>query len=228
MEHNSVIDSNIFEINVWHDKLHFFTLLTPSTKQCITLYCTLIHCTALSRFCTVLHCTVLYCTALYCTVLFPPAPLKLSAPTSILQQADERATLVCHANKVCTVYFTVYCTVYCQYVSLRSLQYNTIQSLLQATVLCTAQYNTYYKLQYCVQYNTMHYYKLQYCLQYNTMHYITSSSTDEMGSYFYHDILFLLWGLLLLQWQTLLQGPSYHDIVNQKKYKNTKIKTTGS
>jgi len=26
-------------------------------------------------------------------------PLKLSAPTSILQQADERATLVCHANK---------------------------------------------------------------------------------------------------------------------------------
>ena len=27
------------------------------------------------------------------------APLKLSAPTSILQQADERATLVCHANK---------------------------------------------------------------------------------------------------------------------------------
>ena len=29
-----------------------------------------------------------------------PAPLKLSAPTSILQQADERATLVCHANKV--------------------------------------------------------------------------------------------------------------------------------
>ena len=27
------------------------------------------------------------------------APLKLSAPTSILQQADARATLVCHANK---------------------------------------------------------------------------------------------------------------------------------
>ena len=26
-------------------------------------------------------------------------PLKLSAPTSILQQADEKATLVCHANK---------------------------------------------------------------------------------------------------------------------------------
>ena len=30
---------------------------------------------------------------------FAAAPLKLSAPTSILQQADERATLVCHANK---------------------------------------------------------------------------------------------------------------------------------
>ena len=30
---------------------------------------------------------------------FISAPLKLSAPTSILQQADERATLVCHANK---------------------------------------------------------------------------------------------------------------------------------
>ena len=33
------------------------------------------------------------------THLLFPAPLKLSAPTSILQQADERATLVCHANK---------------------------------------------------------------------------------------------------------------------------------
>ena len=41
----------------------------------------------------------------YCFHLYTPltsyiaAPLKLSAPTSILQQADERATLVCHANK---------------------------------------------------------------------------------------------------------------------------------
>ena len=36
---------------------------------------------------------------LLCVQCYPAAPLKLSAPTSILQQADERATLVCHANK---------------------------------------------------------------------------------------------------------------------------------